>query len=69
VPACAAVPGRILLVGNDHERQRDALAGMLSDWDVDTLVAADGQEALQRLATFSSRRHRGGFGHAAPGRL
>ncbi len=48
-----AVSGRILIV-DDDERQRTALAGMLSDCDFNTQVAADGQEALERLASFSA---------------
>ncbi|MGD0579263.1 MAG: sigma-54 dependent transcriptional regulator [Bryobacteraceae bacterium] len=48
-----AVSGRILIV-DDDERQRDALAAMLSGCDFDTQLAADGQEALERLATFSA---------------
>jgi DNA-binding NtrC family response regulator len=48
----AAVSGRILLV-DDDERQRTALAAMLSDCDFDTQVAADGQEALERLTALN----------------
>ena len=48
----AAVSGRILLV-DDDERQRTALAAMLSDCDFDTQVAADGQEALGRLTALN----------------
>ncbi len=47
------VPGRILIV-DDDERQCTALAAMLSDGDFDTQVAADGQEALERLAAFNA---------------
>ena len=43
--------GRILIV-DDDERQRNALVAMLSDRDLETQVAADGQEALERLVTF-----------------
>jgi two-component system response regulator MprA len=45
--------GRILIV-DDDERQRSALAAMLSDCGFDTQVAADGLEALERLAVFSA---------------
>ena len=45
--------GRILIV-DDDERQRTALAAMLSDCDFDTQVAADGQEALERLTAFNA---------------
>jgi DNA-binding NtrC family response regulator len=48
-----AVSGRILLVDDDEE-QRNALAAMLSGCGFDTQFAADGQEALERLATFNA---------------
>jgi len=48
-----ALSGRILIV-DDDERQRSALAAMLSGVNYDTQVAADGQEALDRLATFNA---------------
>jgi DNA-binding NtrC family response regulator len=47
-----AVPGRILIV-DDDERQRTALAAMLPDRDFETQVAGDGQEALERLTAFN----------------
>jgi len=47
------VPGRILIV-DDDERQRTALAAILSESAYDTQVAADGQEALERLAVFNA---------------
>ena len=53
MPRPLAVPGRILIV-DDDERQRQALAAMLSDSDFETQVACDGQEALERLATFNA---------------
>lgn len=53
MPRLPAVSGRILIV-DDDERQRDAMAAMLSDSDFDTQVASDGQEALERLAEFSA---------------
>ncbi len=46
-----AVSGRILIV-DDDERQRAALVAMLSDDDLETQVAGDGQEALERLTAF-----------------
>ncbi len=48
-----AVPGQILIV-DDDERQRSALAAMLADCDFDTQVAGDGQQALERLTTFNA---------------
>ena len=45
--------GRILIV-DDDERQRSALAAMLSDNDFETQLAADGQEALERLTAFNA---------------
>src|ERR1043165_5230429 len=52
MPRLPTVPGRILIV-DDDERQRSALAAMLSDCDFETQVAADGMEALQRLSAFN----------------
>src|SRR5579871_2917157 len=48
-----AVPGRILIV-DDDELQRRALAAMLPEHEFETQLAADGQEALERLATFDA---------------
>src|ERR1039458_5003472 len=53
MPRLPAVPGRILIV-DDEERQRSALAAMLSESDFETQGAADGQEALERLAAFNA---------------
>jgi DNA-binding NtrC family response regulator len=53
MPRLPKVSGRILIV-DDDERQRSALAAMLSDSDFDTRVAADGQEALEQLTTFNA---------------
>lgn len=53
MPRLSAVPGRILIV-DDDEGQRASLAAMLSDGAFDTQVAADGQEALERQATFNA---------------
>ena len=47
------ISGRVLIV-DDDERQRTGLAAMLSERDFDTQVAGDGQEALERLATFNA---------------
>ncbi|MGA2149388.1 MAG: sigma-54 dependent transcriptional regulator [Bryobacteraceae bacterium] len=51
MPRQSAVSGRVLIV-DDDERQRSALAAMLSDCDLDTQVAADGRDALERLIAF-----------------
>jgi DNA-binding NtrC family response regulator len=53
MPRLPGVSGRILIV-DDDERQRDALIAMLSDCDFETQAACDGQEALERLATFNA---------------
>jgi len=53
MPRQPAVSGRILIV-DDDERQRSALVGMLSDRDLEIQVAADGQEALERLSAFDA---------------
>jgi DNA-binding NtrC family response regulator len=47
------VSGRILIV-DDDERQRTAIAAMLSGRDFETQVASDGHEALELLSTFSA---------------
>jgi DNA-binding NtrC family response regulator len=52
MPRLPAITGRVLIV-DDDDRQRNALAAMLSGCDFDTQVAGDGLEALERLATFS----------------
>jgi DNA-binding NtrC family response regulator len=52
MPRLPAVPGRILIV-DDDDRQRSALAAMLSDGDFETQVAGDGKEALERLSAFN----------------
>ena len=49
----AATSGRILIV-DDDEHQRTALAAMLSGDHFETQAAADGEEALERLTTFSA---------------
>jgi len=51
MPRLTAVSGRILIV-DDDERQRAALAAMLSDNDFETQAAGDGREALERLTVF-----------------
>ena len=48
-----AISGRILIV-DDEKRQRTALADMLAGCHYDTQVAADGQEALERLTAFNA---------------
>jgi DNA-binding NtrC family response regulator len=53
VPRLPVVSGRILIV-DDDERQRAALAAMLADSDFETQVAGDGLEALERLAAFNA---------------
>jgi DNA-binding NtrC family response regulator len=53
MPRKPAVSGRVLIV-DDDERQRSALAAMLSGRDFETQVAADGREALERLTTFQA---------------
>jgi DNA-binding NtrC family response regulator len=47
-----AVSRRVLIV-DDDERQRTALAAMLADGAFDTQLASDGQEALERLSVFN----------------
>ena len=53
MPRLPSISGRILIV-DDDARQRSALVAMLSDSDFDTQVAADGQEALERLTAFDA---------------
>ena len=53
MPRLPAVLGRILIV-DDDQRQRTALAAMVSDGDFDIQMAADGQEALERLTAFDA---------------
>ena len=51
--ARSTVPGRVLIV-DDEPRQRSVLAAMLSDSGFEIQFAGDGQEALERLATFNA---------------
>src|SRR5271165_433072 len=51
MPLPPVVAGRILIV-DDDERQRSTLVAMLSDCNYEIQVAADGQDALERLAAF-----------------
>jgi DNA-binding NtrC family response regulator len=45
--------GRVrVLVVDDEENQRRGLASMISAWGYETETAADGQEALEKLASF-----------------
>jgi DNA-binding NtrC family response regulator len=53
MPRVAGVSGRILIV-DDDERQRTAMAAMLSDCDFETRLASDGLDALERLTTFNA---------------
>jgi DNA-binding NtrC family response regulator len=53
MPRLPAVSGRILIV-DDDERHRSALAAMLADGDFETQMAADGQEALERISVFDA---------------
>jgi DNA-binding NtrC family response regulator len=53
VSRLSAVSGRILIV-DDDQHQRAALAAMLADSDFETQMASDGLEALDRLATFDA---------------
>jgi DNA-binding NtrC family response regulator len=53
MPQPPSASGRILIV-DDDEHQRAALAAMLSDRDFETQSASDGQEALERLAIFNA---------------
>lgn len=48
MPRQSAVSGRVLIV-DDDERQRSALAAILTDCEFETQVAADGLEALEKL--------------------
>jgi DNA-binding NtrC family response regulator len=50
----AAVPVRVLVV-DDEENQRLGLASMISAWGYETETAADGQEALEKLALFPAQ--------------
>jgi DNA-binding NtrC family response regulator len=53
MPQLPAVSGRILIV-DDDERQRTAMAAMLSDCGFEIEVAGDGHEALERLSVFNA---------------
>ena len=53
MPRLSPASGRILIV-DDDERQRNALVAMLSERDFDMQLAADGQEALERLTAFNA---------------
>src|SRR5271169_2930459 len=43
-----------VLVVDDEENQRTALAGMIALWGYGVETAADGQEALDKLASFDA---------------
>ena len=49
-----ARPVTRVLVVDDEESQRTALAGMIALWGYAVETAADGQEALEKLATFDA---------------
>jgi len=53
MPRLPALRSRILIV-DDDVRQRSALVAMLPDGDFEAQVAVTGQDALDRLATFSA---------------
>jgi DNA-binding NtrC family response regulator len=53
MPKPAAVAGRVLVV-DDDEHQRRAVAAMLADADFEIEFAGDGHDALERLETFSA---------------
>jgi DNA-binding NtrC family response regulator len=53
MPRLAAASGRLLIV-DDDERQRAAMVAMIADCDFVTQLAGNGQEALERLATFNA---------------
>jgi len=53
MPRPPALSGRILIV-DDDERQRTAMAAALSEAGYETQVAADGQAALDQLTAFSA---------------
>jgi DNA-binding NtrC family response regulator len=48
------IPTRVLVV-DDEESQRTALAGMIALWGYAVETAADGQEALDKLASFNAQ--------------
>ena len=49
----SATKTRVLIV-DDEQHQREGLADMISGWGFATETAADGQEALEKLASFSA---------------
>jgi DNA-binding NtrC family response regulator len=50
----ATRPSINVLVVDDEESQRNPLAAMISNWGFNVETAADGQEALDKLSTFSA---------------
>ncbi len=50
----ATRPSINVLVVDDEESQRNPLAAMISSWGFNVETANDGQEALERLSTFSA---------------
>jgi DNA-binding NtrC family response regulator len=53
MPGQPIASGRVLIV-DDDERQRNALASLLTDPNFETQVASDGVSALERLTTFNA---------------
>src|SRR5579863_2898271 len=53
MPGFPAISGRILIV-DDDSHQRSVLTAMLSDCNYEIQVAADGLEAVERLAAFNA---------------
>ena len=49
-----AMGSRVLIV-DDEDHQRLGLASMISAWGFQTETAADGQEALEKLAVFPAQ--------------
>ncbi|MCU1295513.1 MAG: two component, sigma54 specific, transcriptional regulator, Fis family [Bryobacterales bacterium] len=50
----SARPSINVLIVDDEESQRNPLAAMISTWGFNVETASDGQEALEKLATFSA---------------
>ena len=50
----SATPRRRVLIVDDEDSQRAGLAAMVAGWGYEAETAADGQEALDKLATFAA---------------
>ena len=48
----SAQPRKRILIVDDEESQRDALAALVSNWGYSSITAEDGQDALEKLAAF-----------------